>query len=102
MRQSNNQTKPTIMSSKKIYKYEILADEVTLEMPKEAVILAAKMQGQIPCFWALVNPENEKETRRFEMIPTGYTMDAGVKRKYIDTLLMHKETLVFHLFELLH
>lgn len=86
---------------KRIWKYEINPNKVIVEMPKGAEILTIQTQNETPCIWALVNPENEKELRHFEVFGTGQNVycDMGVERKYINTFQLDNGSLVFHLFE---
>ena len=86
---------------KQIWKFAI-NPKTTLEMPKGAEILTMQLQNEIPCIWALVNPENEKELRNFEIYGTGNNIhcDIGIERKYIGTFqLQSRVALVYHLFE---
>lgn len=70
-------------------------------MPKGAEILTVQTQNGIPCIWALVDIEAEKEPRVFDIFGTGHpvTFDMGVERKYINTFQLKGGALVFHLFE---
>ena len=73
-------------------------------MPRGAKILTIQVQNEIPCIWALVNPENEKENRYFEIFRTGQyiPVDIGIERKYINTFQLNGGRLEFHLFELIN
>lgn len=91
----------------KILKYHILPDMMDIEMPKDAQVLTIQCQNDIPVIWALVNPDNEKEKKHFELFGTGHDVPTRqgqkgrtipIKRKYINTFQM-KDGLVFHLFE---
>ena len=86
---------------KQIWKFEIAPIDVAIQMPKGAEILTIQTQDGIPCIWALVYPENEKEKRYFEVYGTGQEIyyDMGTNRKYINTFQCESGTLVFHLFE---
>lgn len=87
--------------NKQIWKFEINTNQITIEIPKEAEILTMQTQNEKPCIWALVNPENKKELRHFEVYGTGHNIyyDMGIERKYINTFQLHNGDLVFHLFE---
>jgi hypothetical protein len=82
-------------------KFAIDHYDFTLEMPKDAEILTVQTQNEKPCIWALVNPENDKELRYFEVYGTGHGIhyDMGIERKYINTFQLDDGSLVFHLFE---
>jgi hypothetical protein len=87
----------------KVFKYEIHQpnDEIVLHMPKGAEILTVQTQKETACVLALVNPENETETRLFRLAGTGHPIhyDMGVDYKYINTFQLFAGNLVFHLFE---
>jgi hypothetical protein len=87
--------------NKQIWKYTIEPNEIMLEMPKDAQILTVQNQNEEPCIWALVNPENEKESRHFELYGTGHDIhyDMGIERKYINTFQLMGGAFVYHLFE---
>lgn len=86
------------MGKKQVWKFAI-NPKTTLEMPKGASILTMQLQNGIPCIWALVNPENEKELRYFEIYGTGDSIDC-VGKKYIGTFQVQSSiVLVYHLFE---
>lgn len=87
---------------KTIYKFEIeTLDKFHLTMPKEAEILCVQMQGQKPCIWAKVDPENNSENRTFKVYGTGHPIYEPVGREvYIGTYQLMGGSLVFHLFEL--
>jgi len=70
-------------------------------MPKDAEILTIQTQRDKPYIWALVNPENEKELRHFEIYGTGHDIndEEGINRKYINTFQLYNGSYVFHLFE---
>jgi hypothetical protein len=86
---------------KQIWKFAINLNKIIVEMPKDAEILTIQTQNETPCIWALVNPENAKELRHFEVYGTGHDIlyDMGVERKYINTFQLDGGLLVFHLFE---
>ena len=88
--------------NKQIWEFPITDPaNIIIPMPKNAEVLTIQMQGQNPCIWALVEPDNELEKRYFELHGTGHNMryDIWVERKYINTIQMHSRKLVFHLFE---
>ncbi len=77
-----------------VYKYS-LADGVVV-LPKNARILKVGMQDEIPCLWALVNPEAERETRYFAISGTGDLIpDAW---EYVGTIFDRRY--VWHVFEI--
>ena len=87
---------------KTIYKYILKeTDYQSLELPKGYEILTIQLQNEVPCLWALINPNSiEKEVINIEMVGTGHyiTYNTLSDRKYISTI-QFKNGLVFHLFE---
>ena len=87
---------------KQIWKFEIkIGSYSVIKMPKSAEILTVQPQNDKVCIWALVNPDNETESRHFETHGTGHEIhyDMGIERKYINTFQLNDGMLVFHLFE---
>ena len=84
-----------------IWKFPISPQRTKVQMPQGAQILTIQTQGEIPCIWALVNPESEMEIRYFEIFGTGHDVpvERGIERKYINTFQLEGGKLVFHLFE---
>jgi hypothetical protein len=88
--------------SKTIWKYELEMNQRTaIEIPHSAEILCVQTQFNNPCIWALVDTDNYKEERVFEIFGTGFSIkgDMGVDRKYIGTFQLEGGALVYHLFE---
>ena len=89
---------------KKVFKYDVSIDDYqTIEMPKDSEILKAGVQNGKMVLWVLVDPEDDKEQRRFRLTGTGHkiTDDEAGKLHYIGTFLLYGGSLVFHLFEIL-
>ena len=87
---------------KTIWKFQLeTTDKQSIEMPIGAVILSVQTQHDILCMWAMVDTEDVKETRFFEVFGTGHEVhcDMGVMRKHIGTYQVSGGNLVFHLFE---
>lgn len=86
---------------KQIFKYELGAiDRNIIMLPLGSEILSIQVQRGVPCIWVLVNPENQKEERWFEIFGTGHEISFDVERKFIGTFQLNEATsLVFHLFE---
>jgi hypothetical protein len=86
---------------KTIHKYplQIIASQVVI-MPRGGEIIAVQTQGQVPCIWAMVDPDNDVEMRIIEMFGTGDTIhDKQGKRRYIGTFQIKSGESVFHAFE---
>ena len=87
-----------------IWKYELAFESITrLKVPQNAEILTVQQDQKTnkPCIWVMVNTENEKEERIFELFGTGQEIkfDMGVDRKYIGTYQYQKGEFVGHVFE---
>jgi len=77
-------------------------DFADVEMPAGAKLLHVDEQYGTPCIWALVDPQQEKETRRFRLAGTGHPIDVPVdKLHHVGSYLTTWGQLVFHLFEIL-
>lgn len=91
--------------SKTIWKYPLTVPWVQyISMPKDAEILTIQVQDNIPCLWALVDPDEKKQTRAIEIFGTGHSIDADRlpgNRKYISTFQIMENGMVFHVFEYL-
>ncbi len=86
-----------------IWKFPFNIDtEVEIEMPAGAKVLHVDAQRDVPCMWALVNPDARKETRRFAVRGTGHAIPHGGARTWahLGSFLMLSESLVFHVFEI--
>lgn len=88
-----------------IWKFKISFEETfTIEMPKDSEILCVQRDEKtnVPCIWALVYPENEKENRFFELFGTGSFIrnDLSVVRKYVGTFQYQKGEFIGHVFEI--
>lgn len=84
-----------------IWKYPFqVTDVVELLMPKGSVALAVQTQGDIPCLWAMVDPDADREVRRFRIYGTGHALCEDARTlTYVGTFQMHGGALVFHIFE---
>ena len=87
------------MVNKVIWKYSLLIKDYNLiEMPFGAEILSFQLQYGVPTIWALVDPTLEKAERRFILVGTGHDIkERGLK--YVGTIKMTDNNLVYHLFE---
>lgn len=86
---------------RQVWKYELkTTDEQVLMMPDGAQILTVQIQEitDIPCLWALVNPDANKVKRIIETFGTGNPVASGT-RAYIGTYQKLKGALIFHVFE---
>lgn len=81
---------------KQIWKFRL---NTTIQMPMDAQILTVQKQDGEPTIWAMVNTENELETRNFTIVGTGNSFD-DKDMKYIGTF--QDSPFVWHLFENVH
>ena len=85
---------------KTIWKFCLKTTDLqSVKMPKGAEILHVNSQFNNLKIWALVDPEQEREERFFEIFGTGHTVDMDADRKYLGTYQLHEGSLVFHVFE---
>ena len=72
-----------------------------LAMPKDAEILCIQLQNDVPCIWALVDPENENKNRKFRIYGTGHPIEISYNSEhhYIGTFQMANGSLIWHCFE---
>ena len=85
---------------KTIWKFILppIDDFLEIQMPIGAQILTVQTQQGHPCIWALVEPNNSKEHRRFRLAGTGHPMEFSEAMDYVGTFQIRQGTLVFHLF----
>lgn len=81
---------------KTIWKYTLQPD-IILEMPAGAEVLSVQVQGDGINLWALVEPNADKEERRFMSFVTGHDVPGGMLRKFIGTV--HLQGGDIHVFE---
>lgn len=85
---------------KRIYKFPLqIADTSIVKMHRDAEILSLQVQNEIPCIWAIVNPENPLEDYIFDIFGTGQgaELKAG-KHRFVGTLQLNSGTCVVHVF----
>jgi hypothetical protein len=78
-------------------------DDIRISMPKGAKVLSVQAQHDAPMVWAIVQPDADKETRRFVVFGTGHPIAHHdidvVASRFVGTFQMSGGALVFHLFE---
>lgn len=85
---------------KVIWKFPISIHTTSIRIPIGSDILSIQVQGNIPCIWALVDPEMEKETTFIDVIGTGQEFRTlSINRKFIGTIQLGGGALVYHIFE---
>ena len=91
------------MPTLRIFKYPFeVADQIMIPMPEGAKILDIQMQHDVPCIWALVNPNALYVTKVFRLAGTGHPIELADEAKYtyVGTFQMAGGSLIFHLFEI--
>lgn len=81
---------------KQIWKFKLSSDNLVVDMPANAEILSAQMQGGDICVWAICDVSASTRKRKFRVIGTGW----GCKEdygKFIDTVQFCG--LVWHVFD---
>jgi hypothetical protein len=82
-----------------VYKYQIVfGSRHTVSMPRGARILRFNNQDGVPCIWALVDPHEVAEERKFLLVNTGEPFNA-LGLTYVGSALFSGGSLVWHLFE---
>lgn len=84
---------------KTVWKYELMLSDRAQEvsMPLHAAVVHFAVQGNVPCLWALVDPDGDRETRYFSVHGTGHPINDSLG--YRGTCLSGQ--FVWHLFEVL-
>lgn len=86
-------------AERRVFKYALdVTDHQTILMPAGAEILCVQMQAGAPCLWAMVNPNNPLEERRFRIVGTGHLI-AEPFLKYVGTVQAGGGMLIWHVFE---
>jgi hypothetical protein len=83
-----------------IYKY-LLQDTQNIELPKGARILSVGQQKNMIFIWAVIDPTQPKEIRRFHVFGTGHLVPEHIANcgYFIGTVHLFDGALVFHVFE---
>ena len=85
---------------RRVYKYPLeVVDRQTIEHPRGARLLCVQMQGDGPCLWALVNPDNPPVETTFRIVGTGHPIEDADDLGYVGTFQMMGGGLVFHVFK---
>ena len=83
-----------------IWKYPLpRPDTFILELPKGAKFLSARMQGENPQSWWLLDETLEKVPRKFVVLGTGHEVPEHEKLTFLTTFQVHGGAFIFHLFE---
>jgi len=84
---------------KTIWKFKIpQCERSSIEMPKDAKILAVGNQYEVVCLWAEVDPKNDTVSRMFRIIGTGHSVPDELL-EYIGTVQMTGGNFIWHIYE---
>ena len=83
------------MANGSVYKYQLGAGPTVIDMPRGAKALHVAMQGGALMLWALVDLDEPKESRTFDVYGTGNA--TPLDRRYVGTVLNGQW--VWHVFE---
>lgn len=91
--------------ARRILKYTLNTKNETVEMPLGAKIISAGVQGTGPntkiVLWAEVTDGDQVGTRDVVAMPTGLdTFNYYAEYRFIDTVQLVEQGLVFHIYEL--
>ena len=88
--------------ARRIFKYQIETTDIqSVKMPKGSIIHCLQLQNNVPCIWAMVNPEEKEiETRVIAVYGTGHPIPDS-EQAYIGTYQTSGGFFVFHVFEIL-
>ena len=83
-----------------IYKYplDIMSDQ-SIELPESAQILSVKAQRDRLVLYALVDSSKVNVSRHIEIFGTGHPIFLCASQKYIGSVVMPTQDLVWHVFE---
>lgn len=86
-----------------IWKFPILPTNNKVEMPEDAEVLTAQMQGSTLCIWALVDPSADKVKRDIVVVATGHEISKAEDledsaRRHVGTVQVGD--LALHVFDL--
>lgn len=83
-----------------IWKFSIpQTDTFRLDLPSGARFLDVQVQHGAPQAWFLLDPDAEKEARRFVLVGTGHPVPEQEKLKHLGTFQLFTGELIVHLFE---
>lgn len=84
----------------RIFKFQLAVDDIQdVDMPTGCAVLSVQAQRNVPCIWAMVDPNAPKIRRRFRTYGTGHPMeDAGAFPHYVGTYQLQNGSLVYHVF----
>lgn len=87
---------------RRVYKYTLLPDMTSVNMPLNTVVLSTAFQGENLQLWALVDDKvDETVDRTFYVAPTGEDIPQNFTDiRFVGTAFYNGGVLVFHVFEI--
>ena len=82
-----------------IWKF-VLTEDCTIALPRGAEMLTVAAQRGEICLWVKVDPDREREERRFMTFGTGWPIPK-MRMVYLGTSQIDGGALIFHTFEIL-
>ena len=82
---------------KAVWKFTLEGFRTKISLPKKAEFLCTQEQNNIVTVYFLVSPDNPVEQREFEVYGTGTAINDH--RVYLGSVQTHKQTYVWHVFE---
>ena len=83
-----------------IHKQQLyIANFQTLLVPHGAEFLHVAVQRGVPCVWYRCDPLSPRSQRDFIIVGTGRACPNHDEAKYLGTVLLEGDALVFHIFE---
>lgn len=84
-----------------VWKFQVnTADEVETRMPRGARVLSVGEQRGVVYIWALVDPAEPTEPRRFRIAGTGHSVAPEHIANFVGAFHMMGGNLVFHVFDI--
>jgi len=85
-----------------VWKYLIYPETFTISVPDSAILRHVEAKGNEPFMWLEVDTDKAHKTRTFRAFATGESLDKyPAHLEYCGSFLLEKDTLVFHLYEII-
>ncbi len=90
----------------RMFKYELPHSRTSLRVPEEGLFkhvavqrgISSFAQGEVPCVWALVDPDAPLIAVEFALVPTGRQAPTPTEGTYLGTVHLLGGTYVLHVF----
>lgn len=83
-----------------VHKYPLacMSGRALVTMPRRRRVLSLQAQDNVPCVWAMIDPDSPLETVAFDCVPTGVPVPETAG-PYLGTVLLDGGVFVLHIFE---